>query len=111
MSFNFDVSIDQLKDVISTDKHVIVAFNDPDCEPCAIMGPIFMSLIPVYDQKISICTFNAVKTTQHKVFGSSFKVIKEIPTFITFKDGLLYYISGETKKEELIKLIDEVLDE
>jgi thiol-disulfide isomerase/thioredoxin len=110
MSFNFDVNPAECERLLSENSKVIVAFCDPECEECAVMRPIFLSLVGDYDSDICFITFNLKKNAENKIYASKFGVIKEAPTFVTFVNGDIDAVKSRLlDRSDLVDMIADML--
>ena len=94
------------KEVIKSDKPVLVDSWAPWCGPCIAIGPIVEELAEKYKDKIKVAKLNvddSPKTaTSHGV--------RSIPTLMLFKDGKLEdTLIGLVPKERLEDFIKKVL--
>ena len=93
------------KDVLNSDKPVVVDFWAPWCGPCRAIGPIIEELEKTYGDKVK---FVKVNVDENPVSPSKYG-IQAIPTLIFFKDGKVSeQITGmvsKAKLEEAIKAL------
>ena len=94
------------KEVIKSDKPVLVDLWAPWCGPCLAIGPIVEELAGEYKDKIKVAKLNvddSPKTaTSHGV--------RSIPTLMLFKDGKLEdTLIGLVPKDRLEDFIKKVL--
>lgn len=91
------------KEVIQSDKPVIIDFWASWCRPCQMIGPIFEELSNDYEGKLK---FAKLSTEEEAELASAHGVMS-IPTMIIFKDGKeIERISGAMPKEMLKAEID-----
>ncbi|MCP4118995.1 MAG: thioredoxin [Desulfobacteraceae bacterium] len=106
MSSIFEIDDDSFeKDVLGSDKPVVVDFWAPWCGPCRAITPIIEELEATYGDKIK---FVKVNVDENPLTPSKYG-IKAIPTLIFFKDGeIADQITGmvaKAKLEETIKAL------
>ncbi len=106
MTSIFEIDDDSFeKDVLGSDKPVVVDFWAPWCGPCRAITPIIEELEKTYGETIK---FVKVNVDENPVTPSKYG-IKAIPTLIFFKDGeIADQITGmvaKTKLEETIKAL------
>lgn len=86
------------KDVLNSDKPVVVDFWAPWCGPCRAIGPIVEELQATYGSTVK---FVKVNVDENPVTPSKYG-IKAIPTLIFFKDGeIADQITGMVSKSKL----------
>ncbi|MBI9091542.1 MAG: thioredoxin [Desulfobacterium sp.] len=106
MTSIFEIDDDAFeKDVLGSDKPVVVDFWAPWCGPCRAITPIIEELEKTYGETIK---FVKVNVDENPVTPSKYG-IKAIPTLIFFKDGeIADQITGmvaKAKLEETIKAL------
>ena len=97
-SENFD------KEVIDSEKLVVIDFWAPWCGPCKMMGPVFEEL----SNEITDVKFVKINTDEAGDIANRFG-IRGIPSLLFVKNGKeIERIVGFRPKEELIKIIEEM---
>ncbi len=92
------------KDVLESDKPVLVDFWAPWCGPCRMVGPILEELSKEFAGKIKIGKVNVDENS--KVAGQY--GVMSIPTLLFFKGGKVSeQLVGALPKQELKKKIEE----
>jgi len=91
------------KEVLMSDKPVLVEFWASWCPPCKMMEPILHKLEMEYEGKVKICTINVDLNPK---IAAKFKIMG-VPTFILFKDGREVYRDVAAKSEEQLREIIE----
>jgi thioredoxin 1 len=81
---SIDVDADTFdKEVIQSDRPVIVDFWGPQCRPCIALMPAVEGLAKRYGEKLKLVKVDASK---NKRFCLSMKVLG-LPTYLFYKDG------------------------
>lgn len=96
------------KEVLQSDKPVMVDFWASWCGPCLALTPIIDELAEEYGDKIKICKLNVDENQKTAMeYG-----IRGIPTILFFKNGKVVEQSvGLVPKDYLENLIKKVLEE
>ncbi len=90
------------KEVLESDKPVIVDFWATWCGPCRMLGPIVSELAEEHPE-IKVCKVNV---DDEQDLAQQYNVMS-IPFVASFKDGQLYKSSvGVQPKEALLALLD-----
>ena len=94
------------KEVLTSDKPVLVDFWAEWCVPCKMVEPAFRSLSEQYGMKIKFSRMNTDENprtpTQYNIMG--------IPTIILFKNGkVVDQIVGAVPKSNIEKMFTKVL--
>ena len=94
------------KEVLTSDKPVLVDFWAEWCVPCKMVEPAFRALSEQYGMKIKFSRMNTDENprtpTQYNIMG--------IPTIILFKNGkVLDQIVGAVPKSNIEKMFTKVL--
>lgn len=94
------------KEVLESDKLVLVDFWAPWCGPCKMLSPIIEELAKEYEGKAKICKLN---TDENMNIASKYQ-ITSIPCIILFKGGLpVQKIVGFRPKNDIKKVIDDAI--
>jgi thioredoxin 1 len=96
------------KEVLESEKIILVDFWAEWCMPCKMLTPVIEEIAKEYEGKIRVGKLNVDKSPQ----TAGFFAINAIPALILFKgkDVLQKFVGFKTK-EELSKIIDEVISE
>ena len=90
------------KEILESEKPVIVDFWATWCGPCRMLGPVIEELAEEHPE-IKVCKVNV---DDEPDLAQQFNVMS-IPFVAAFKDGKLYKASvGVQPKEELLSLLD-----
>lgn len=90
------------KEVLESDKVVLIDFWAPWCAPCRMMGPVIEQLAAEYDGKAKVGKVNVDEET---ALAQQFQVMS-IPTIILMKDGkVINQLIGARPKAELDSLL------
>jgi thioredoxin 1 len=94
------------KEVLFSDKPVLVDFWAPWCGPCKMLSPVIEEIVSEYNGKARIFKVN---TDENMSLSTKFQ-ITSIPCLILFKNGeVLNKIVGFRSKADIEKLINSVL--
>lgn len=87
------------KEVLNSDKTVLVDFYADWCGPCKMMAPVIEKIAEESNDNVKICKINVDEApdiaTQYGVMS--------IPTFILFKNGIKKVAKIGMQEEETIK--------
>jgi len=98
-------TIGNLRELLRSDRPVIVDFWASWCVPCHTMAPILRDLAEEFDDRV---IFAKVDVENNKDLASQFK-IKSIPTLVFFKDGKEWdRFSGVKGRNELRKYLEKL---
>jgi|BEDMetMinimDraft_2_1075160.scaffolds.fasta_scaffold00528_12 thioredoxin len=101
------LTIENFKDVISSNKLVIVDFWAEWCGPCKFMEPIIDELARKYENVV----FGKVNVDEEPVLTQNFNIMS-IPTFIIFKNGKPQeVIVGARSKRDLEAIVSKYVNE
>jgi len=91
------------KDVLQSDKPVLVDFWAPWCAPCRMLAPTVAAVAEKYNGNASVVKLNVDENPSvSQRYG-----IKGIPTLILFKNGKEEErVVGATSKEAISRMID-----
>ena len=90
------------KDIINTDKPVLVDFAADWCGPCKMQKPILKQLVGKIGSKARVVTIDVDK---NKALASKYKIMS-VPTLAIFKNGkLVWRESGVKQMGQLETLI------
>lgn len=98
--------METFKDVISSDKLVLVDFFATWCQPCKMMHPILEQVKEAFGDRIRIIKIDVDK--QGLTAGKY--QIQSVPTLMLFRNGeVLWHESGVVPRAELLATIDPFL--
>ncbi len=94
---------DNLNELLQEHSNVIVQYSAGWCGNCRLMKPKFKRL-SAENEGATFIIVDAEKQPESRKLAS----VKNLPTFATFKDGVLLNQVQTTKEEQLKILIDEI---
>ena len=90
------------KEVLESDKVVLIDFWAPWCAPCRMMGPVIEQLAAEYDGKAKV---GKVNVDEEKGLAQQFQVMS-IPTIVLMKNGkVINQLIGVRSTAELESLL------
>jgi thioredoxin 1 len=94
------------KEVLESDKLILIDFWAPWCGPCKMVAPVLEDISMEYSEKIKIGKCNV---DDNQEISLSYN-IKSIPTFLLFKDGKeIDRTIGALPKERLVNFFSKHL--
>ena len=99
-----EIAQDNLAEVIASNDVVVVQYAATWCGNCRIMKPKF-KLLASQNESVPILIVDAEKFPESRKLAK----VDNLPTFATFKNGVLVNQSQTTKLEVLTDLVNEVL--
>jgi thiol-disulfide isomerase/thioredoxin len=99
-----EIEQDNLAEVIATNDVVVVQYAASWCGNCRIMKPKF-KLLASQNESIPFLIVDAEKFPESRKLAK----VDNLPTFATFKNGVLLNQTQTNKAEVLTELVNEVL--
>tara|TARA_R110000765_G_scaffold277349_1_gene375256 strand:+ start:156 stop:464 length:309 start_codon:yes stop_codon:yes gene_type:complete len=82
-----EVTDQELREVLKSDKLIVIQFHAPWCGPCKVVGPRLDTIADIYGDKIEVVSINVDENEEHSTeFG-----IRNVPTVLMFKGGASVY--------------------
>lgn len=97
-----EVTDTELKEILKSDKLVVVKFHAPWCGPCKVVGPRLDAIAETYGDEIEVVSINVDEKSDY----ASKLAIRNIPTVIMFKGGEAVYRETGIRKD-YIETIEE----
>lgn len=99
-----EIEQDNLAEVVASNKVVVVQYSATWCGNCRIMKPKF-KMLASQNENINFLMVDAEKFPESRKLAK----VDNLPTFATFKNGILVNQTQTTKLEALTDLVNEVL--
>jgi thioredoxin 1 len=94
------------KEVVNSDKPVLIDFWAVWCGPCKIIAPVIEELAGEYDGKVKVGKLDVDENQQVSIkYG-----VRSIPTLLIFKNGKVKdTIIGAVPKAQIVQKLDSAL--
>ncbi|MFY7740195.1 MAG: thioredoxin [Flavobacterium sp.] len=93
---------DSFKDIINSDKPVLIDFFATWCGPCQMLGPVLKQVKDSLGDKVSIIKVDVDKNQEL----AATQQVRGVPTMMLYQRGQqLWRQSGVLSKEEIIQII------
>ena len=99
-----EIAQDNLAEIVATNKVVVVQYAASWCGNCRIMKPKF-KLLASQNESIPFIIVDAEQFPESRKLAK----VDNLPTFATFKEGVLVNQSQTNKAEVLTELVNEVI--
>ena len=99
-----ELNEDTLQDLVSKNEKVVVQFSASWCGNCRIMKPKF-KMMASQNESIPFIMVDAEKFPESRKLAK----VDNLPTFATFKNGVLVNQTQTNKAEVLAELVNEVV--
>jgi thiol-disulfide isomerase/thioredoxin len=100
-----ELSQDNLSEIISDNKKVVVQYSATWCGNCRIMKPKFKKLASE-NEDVSFVIVDAEKFPESRKLAD----VSNLPTFATFVDGKIVNQTQTNKFDVLLDLVNEVIE-
>ena len=95
------------KEVLESDKVVLIDFWAQWCMPCQMLNPIISSLEIEIGDKVKVCKVNVDESRE---IAGKYNIMS-IPAVFVFKDGkVVEELIGLRQKEDYIKAVEKHMD-
>ncbi|GAB3720782.1 thioredoxin [Flavobacterium koreense] len=93
---------DSFKDIINSDKPVLIDFFATWCGPCQMLGPVLKQVKDSLGDRVSIIKVDVDKNQEL----ATMQQVRGVPTMMLYQRGQqLWRQSGVLSKEEIIQII------
>ncbi|GAA4075421.1 thioredoxin [Flavobacterium cheonanense] len=93
---------DSFKDIINSDKPVLIDFFATWCGPCQMLGPVLKQVKDSLGDRVSIIKVDVDKNQEL----AAMQQVRGVPTMMLYQRGQqLWRQSGVLSKEEIIQII------
>lgn len=93
---------DSFKDIINSDKPILIDFFATWCGPCQMLGPVLKQVKDSLGDKVSIIKVDVDKNQEL----AATQQVRGVPTMMLYQRGQqLWRQSGVLSKEEIIQII------
>ena len=99
-----ELNDDTLQEVVANHETVLVQFSAGWCGNCRLMKPKFKRLAGEQAENVAFVIVDAEKFPESRKLAN----VTNLPTFASFKNGVLVNQVQTNKEEQLKTLIDEV---
>ena len=90
------------REVLHSDKPVLIDFWAPWCGPCRMLSPVISEIAEEYGDKVKVCKVNVDDEGE---LAASFNVMS-IPTLVVVKDGKVANSAvGVRPKAQIVEMI------
>lgn len=93
---------DSFKDIINSDKPILIDFFATWCGPCQMLGPVLKQVKDSLGDRVSIIKVDVDKNQEL----AAMQQVRGVPTMMLYQRGQqLWRQSGVLSKEEIIQII------